>query len=96
MNEEEYLDWSSKQGKILTCDNKANDYFTAERGFPFHENDLPHYHMIKEDCEITFKRWYLDFSFSKYNGLLAGVVGAWKRPLFIGCNLCEKNIDNTG
>ena len=76
--EQSHLDWTKKQGYILTCGGKAESFYTAERGFPFVETDLPHYHLLKGDTHSTFK----DFRSSKLPCSL--IAGAWNRPLFTG------------
>ena len=55
--EQQHLDWTSTQGYILTGGNKAEEYYTTERGFPFVEQDLPHYHLLKGDTHVVFHEW---------------------------------------
>uniref|UniRef100_A0A7S4ABG2 Uncharacterized protein n=1 Tax=Pseudo-nitzschia australis TaxID=44445 RepID=A0A7S4ABG2_9STRA len=74
--EETHLAWTKKQGYVLTGGGKAEGFYTAERGFPFLETDLPHYHLLKGDTHSVFK------PVLKSPKLL--VVGAWNRPLFSG------------
>ena len=40
------LDWTSKQGRILTCNGLGATYYTPERGYPFTEDELPHHHYL--------------------------------------------------
>lgn len=39
-----YWDWTAKQGRMITGNGKANELYTAERGFSFVESELPHYY----------------------------------------------------
>ena len=54
---DQLLDWSSKQARILTGGGKAEEYFTAERGFPFVESELPHYHLMQGTTDKVFAEW---------------------------------------
>ncbi|KAL3922575.1 MAG: hypothetical protein SGILL_002132, partial [Bacillariaceae sp.] len=76
--EKQHLGWTAKQGYILSGGGKAEEYYTADRGFPFVETDLPHYHLLKGDANETFVEWKA----SKPPCDL--VCGAWNRPLFVG------------
>eukprot|EP00522_Entomoneis_paludosa_P007033 CAMPEP_0172445870 /NCGR_PEP_ID=MMETSP1065-20121228/5648_1 /TAXON_ID=265537 /ORGANISM="Amphiprora paludosa, Strain CCMP125" /LENGTH=575 /DNA_ID=CAMNT_0013196883 /DNA_START=384 /DNA_END=2111 /DNA_ORIENTATION=- len=84
------LGWSDKQRRILTANGKAAEYYTAERGFPFSENELPHYWLSRGDKALweTFSKWKQE-SHKGPSSSVSGhqtpqVVGAWKRPLFYG------------
>jgi hypothetical protein len=71
-----HLGWTKKQGYVLSGGGKAESFYTAERGFPFVETDLPHYHLLKGDTHSTFRP---DL---KAPNLI--VAGAWSRSLFTG------------
>ena len=73
-----HLGWTAKQGYILTGGGRAEEYYTKERGFPFSEEELPHYHLLKGDTRDKFR----EFKDSKPPCKL--VCGAWNRPLFVG------------
>lgn len=91
-----HLDWTHKQGRILTANGKANEYYVAERGYPFTEDELPHFHLMKKTTHQAFAQ------FQKAQAQLASKsksksssgsnsdtkfkvpCGAWKRPLFMG------------
>jgi hypothetical protein len=73
-----HLGWTQKQGYILSCGGKAEEYYTAERGFPFVETELPHYHIMKGDTHFKFEEWKVAKPPCKL------VAGAWYRPLFVG------------
>jgi len=47
--EERHLDWSDRQRRILTADGRAEDYYAAERGFAFREDELPHHYVCLRD-----------------------------------------------
>lgn len=72
------LDWSSKQGRILTANNNLSDLYQASRGFPYVDSDLPHYHLINGTTRRQFLKWY---DLGLRDTLIAG---AWTRPLFVG------------
>ena len=38
------LDWTSKRGRILTCNGLGATYYAPERGYPFTGDELPHHH----------------------------------------------------
>lgn len=75
---ETLLGWTSKQGRVLTADGKATEFYTADRGFPFQEEELPHHHLMCNNTESTFAAWA---SNSKGKNV---VCGAFSRPLFVG------------
>ena len=68
-----HLDWTSKQGRILTANGRANEFFCPERGYSFVEDDLPHYRLM---CGDT--------SFQDLSPTTTPVCGAWTRTYFIG------------
>ena len=53
-----HLDWTAKQGRILTANGRANEYYCQERGFPYQEEELPHYYLMQETH--PFKGYYDD------------------------------------
>ena len=77
-----HLDWTKKQGRILTCGGRAEEYYSAERGFPFDETELPHHHlgMQQKTTHIVFESWRKEDEKKPQSPL----VGAWKRVLFYG------------
>lgn len=77
-NNELLLDWSRKQGYILTGGGCAEKFYTAERGFPFDDSQLPHYHLMIGDTDDAFRSWRSN------NQVCALIAGVWNRPLFIG------------
>ena len=72
-----HLEWSKTQGYILTGGGKAESYYTAERGFPFEEHELPHYHLSR-GATTVFGEW------TKTKDPCQIVAGVWNRPLFAG------------
>ena len=50
--EEELLDWSNKQSRILTANGKANDYFTKDQ---YVELECPHYHLQRAERGVSSK-----------------------------------------
>lgn len=76
-----HLEWSAKQGRILTDSGNALRYYSQEKGFPFLPSELPHHHMERGDSDITFKQWARIIKEKQYS---SPIVGAWDRPLFAG------------
>lgn len=75
-----HLDWSSKQSRILTGGGQAEALYTADRGYPFEESELPHYHLTKGDTHAAFDDWKKE----QDETVSSALVGAWKRLLFYG------------
>ena len=71
------LEWTSKQGRILTANGKATEFYVQDRGFPFQEKELPHHH-LKNNTTKCFAKWALE------NKKPGNVCGAFFRPLFVG------------
>jgi hypothetical protein len=87
----ELMDWTSKQGRILTANGTAPNLYTAERGFPFSETELPHYYLTNDSTHDTFSKWAKEYNeeqklqtMKDKNSNSNPVCGAWSRPLFIG------------
>jgi hypothetical protein len=80
--EEKLLDWTSKQGRILTANGKATEYYTSDRGFPFEKDSLPHHHLLTEG-NATFDKFY-SWANQQQQQPQNPVCGAWNRPLFVG------------
>ena len=85
------LDWTAKQGRILTDEGRANDYYCSERGFPFASNELPHYYLEKGNSHEIFHRWAEAAatntntpSSADKEQVKSPIVGVWSRPLFVG------------
>ena len=81
------LDWTAKQGRILTDEGKAIRYYCSERGFPFTSNELPHYHLERGDSHVVFHRWAEATAAASSDAdqeKSSPIVGAWRRPLFTG------------
>jgi hypothetical protein len=93
---ERHLDWSDKQKRILTADNRADDLYTADRGFPFLETELPHYHCMQGDTHAVFSQWKgsnhsndcINAAGSKRprdeEDEASPLAGAWTRLVFVG------------
>jgi len=88
------MDWTSKQGRILTANGKAASYYTAARGFPYIDADLPHHHLMNNSTD-TFLAWAKEREregegSSQSQGEHPDVktqypiCGAFNRPLFVG------------
>lgn len=76
----ELLDWTAKQGRILTANNLALDYFKSENGFGYKEDELPHHHLINSNTKELFLSWIESDSQKESNT----IRGAYDRPLFYG------------
>ncbi|KAL9187852.1 hypothetical protein ACHAXT_006230 [Thalassiosira profunda] len=72
----EHLEWSAKQGRVLTDNGKALQHYSAENGFPFAPEELPHHYMsIGRDISCSvFKKW------AKDRRALSGEQGGIKTP----------------
>jgi hypothetical protein len=75
----ELLDWTYKQGRILTCNGKATMFYSPERGFPFEKDELPHYHLMANTFDDTFLPCP-----AKNKALQNPICGAFFRPIFVG------------
>jgi len=74
----ENLDWTPKQGRILTGGGRAEKLYTPERGFPFGPECLPHHHLLAGTAATTFRAWRAE------NRIAPQVAGVWNRPVFVG------------
>jgi hypothetical protein len=79
--ERRHLEWSARQGRILTDCGNALRYYCRENGFPFVPSELPHHHMVRGDTHVIFKQWAKIINERRYS---SPIVGAWDRPLFAG------------
>jgi len=94
------LGWSAQQGRILTANGKAAEYYDKDRGFAFEKQELPHYYLInhydddkKEDDDDNslwqiWKTWRNNAVQNNNSSTSSDapplVIGAWRRPLFYG------------
>ena len=94
------LDWTSKQGRILTANGQAEKYYTPTRGYPFEENELPHYYLLSttHDTNDVFASWArararstrkegdttTTTSLKQKKKHNIVCCGAWTRTLFVG------------
>lgn len=83
-----HLEWSEKQRRILTANDRAEVYYVASRGFPFTETELPHHYLLQGNAEAVFSEWKKksDNEQEKTTTTTTDdvIVGAWRRPLFYG------------
>jgi hypothetical protein len=70
------LDWSKKQGYILTGGGILTKQMVPGRDFE--EEDLPHHHLKNNNSHDVFQRWI------KEDRRCNRIVGLWSRPLFAG------------
>lgn len=97
-NRKPLMDWTSKQGRILTANGKSASYYTAARGFPYLDIDLPHHHLINNTTD-TFLDWAKGSQGEsqsqdelegkrkpndKHDRKQYPICGAFCRPLFVG------------
>ncbi len=91
---ESLLDWTNKQGRILTCNGRAEEYYTPERGFSYATDECPHYHLIHKSTE-NFYNWAMErekkskstSDEDRYELKITNnnpVCGTYFRPLFVG------------
>jgi hypothetical protein len=86
IRKKQHLDWSDKQRRILTANGTAEQWYCADRGFPFTEAELPHYY-ISNNGNTTrkkFKEWKLEKEEAYPQQPNSPIVGVWKRTLFFG------------
>jgi hypothetical protein len=80
-----HMQWSTRQGRILTAEGKAPFFYTDDRGFGFSETELPHYHLLREDdTRAVFRHWQKLQGNAEQDAVQRAVVGAWQRVLFYG------------
>jgi len=79
--ERQHLEWSAKQGRILTDSGNALRYYSRENGFPFVPSELPHYYLERGDSDIVFKQWAKIMKDKQYT---SPIIGVWDRPIFAG------------
>ena len=96
--DQEWLDWSAKQARILTGGGKAvaEQHYTAKNGYAFSEDELPHHHLARGDTHEAFARFKQEADAfrervvsgparSVEGGLVWDwVCGAWGRSIFVG------------
>ena len=54
------LGWSAKQAHILTGGGRAEGLYSAARGYPHTEDELPHYHLQRDSSRLVFAAWALE------------------------------------
>jgi hypothetical protein len=86
---QKHLEWTAKQGYMLTGGGRAEEYFISERGFPYVERDLPHYHLGRKETHSIFSKW------CKLKDPCSLIAGVWDRPLFTGGWKHSTNEDET-
>jgi len=56
----QHLDWTAKQGRILTDSGKALQHYSEGNGFPFLQQELPHHHLECGRTESVFRKWAME------------------------------------
>ena len=69
------MGWSAKQAAILSGGGTVGD---AYERIGVARSELPHYHLQTGTVVPTFMKW------AKEGRTSTAIVGAWKRPLFMG------------
>ena len=91
--DEVHLDWSSKQGRILTFAGRAEEFYKADM---FAVEELPHYELDRGTAQRSFLRWQEAAARGEaLSAREAGIVGCWSRPLFLGRGGFENTTDAT-
>ena len=77
------LDWTSKQGRILTAEGKYIQFYKPNT---FQEDELPHYHLMNHSLDEAFELFQKGMNrFGPQSDKCRNVVcGAFKRTLFNG------------
>ena len=81
-NIQNHLDWSDKQRRILTGGDRAEEFYTAERGFAFQPSELPHYHLLQgaAGTHDVFQEWrHAMFTNSKAAAQAAAAAGVKRK-----------------
>lgn len=82
---EDWLDWSAKQGRILTGGGVAESVFSAANNFAFDASELPHHHLAAGSTHDAFAQWRRDAETAAADARApAWLTGAWGRAVFIG------------
>ena len=96
---QEHLDWSDQQRRILTDNGNAEIWYHPERGYPFTENELPHYYLQhnKQQQSMSSREIFLQWKLQQQSvveptnhvtQMLKNthhpIVGIWERTLFYG------------
>lgn len=101
------LGWSDKQAHILTGGGAATSLYTAARGFPHTDEELPHHHLQKGNTRQAFAAWAAEDSAAadaaagaaaEERGtarMPAWLSGAWARPHFEGGGQVSTTADET-
>jgi len=84
------LDWTARQGRILTAHGKAPEYYTHQRGFVWDDSQLPQYHLVRRETRTIFAQWR-----KEENEVVNPIVGVWDRPLFFSTWEHSTNHDET-
>ena len=103
--EQQHLDWSAQQGRILSDNNRAVQHFEPSQFAP---EELPHYFLRRDCAHAAFRSWIAasspgsdrsecssSSSVLSPNARDAGIVGAWNRTLFLGRGGFENTTDAT-
>ena len=57
ISQNKILDWSAKQGRILTAEGKALQYYSQENGYPYRDVELPHHYVERGISHSIFRQW---------------------------------------
>ena len=87
-----HLDWTNKQGRILTANGKALQYYSEQNGYPYTKDELPHYYLEEKTSHSVLKKWAAQ---QQHIAVSSPIVGAWDRPLFAGQWEHSTNDDET-
>jgi len=100
---ESALGWSSRQAHILTGGGKAEELYSAARGYAYADNELPHYHLSKGTSHMAFANWAAEAKHGAERAEVSAgaplvnppewLAGVWARPLFSGGGLVSTDAD---
>lgn len=54
---QQHLDWTTKQGRILTDSGNALRHYSESNGFPFLQRELPHHYLEQSLTHSIFRKW---------------------------------------
>lgn len=77
------MDWTAKQGRILTDSGNALQYYSQQNGYTYTKEELPHYYLEQGVTHLIFRKWAIEDS-NRRRTTYSPIIGVWDRPLFAG------------
>lgn len=77
------MDWTAKQGRILTDSGNALQYYSQQNGYTYTKEELPHYYLEQGVTHSIFRKRAIEDS-NRRRTTYSPIIGVWDRPLFAG------------